>query len=613
MNTLLYNNVSKLYTPLLPSLREGSGVGSGRGWILVVLLLFLPSLGEGPGVGWSGCACAQTLTQNTISTIAKSDPLIITGAIGTQNTYYHSSVGSGYRSPWGNSFYANLNVSLYGISMPFAFYYSNNNTSWSFPHLSFHIDPTYKNWRGHFGRSNMGMHTYLMNMSFNGVGLEYNSQKLRVGAFYGELRNAINDDPDDPTARAPQYSRMGWGLKAGYGAGRNYLDLFFLRAYDKISSIDARWQERINPQDNVAVAVKGGLGVFPWLTLRGNLAWSAFSSDKRAERIHTEQLDRWDKVFDARYTSLMRIAGDISATLNLKGFNTTVFYRMVQPDYTTLGLYYTSNNYQSLGINAATTLFKKISLSASFSGQEDNITRRQLYTTRGFVYNAAASTTLADNLTLAAGYSGYRQLQSDCKAHVNDTTRVNRVMHSFYLTPSYTVDGEQTENAFSLSVSFTQNKDLNRFATGISDVTTLSAGLSHSLTVKPWEMSFATSLSHQQSKGYQTRYTSDVLSFSTGRSFLKEKNLHTSATVSLCYNDIRDQQRNLSVGADLSAGYTLAKVHQFSFSAGFNKYSDTNISADRTSMGTTEINLSLGYNYTFSLLHLKRHAEKKTE
>ena len=83
--------------------------------------------------------------------------------------------------------------------------------------------------------------------------------------------------------------------------------------------------------------------------------------------------------------------------------------------------------------------------------------------------------------------------------------------------------------------------------------------------------------------------------------------------MSLCYNDIRDQQRNLSVGADLSAGYTLAKVHQFSFSAGFNKYSDTNISADRTSMGTTEINLSLGYNYTFSLLHLKRHAEKKTE
>jgi len=563
-------------------------------------LLFLPSLGEWSGVG------AQSLTQHSISTIAKSDPLIITGAVGTQNTYYHSSVGSGYRSPWANSIYANLNISVYGISMPFAFYYSNNNSSFSFPHFSFHIDPTYKNWRGHFGRSNMGMSAYIMNMSFNGIGLEYAGSKLRFGAFYGELRNAVNDNPDDPGARAPQYRRLGWGLKAGYGSGRNYLDLYFLRAYDQVNSIDARWQEKINPQDNVAVAVKGGLGLTKWLTLRGNLAWSAFTSDKRAERVHTDVLDRWDNVFAARYTSLMRIAGDISANLTFRNFNTSVFYRMVQPDYTTLGLYYTSNNYQSLGINASTNLFKKIALMASFSGQEDNITRNQLYTTRGFVYSASATTSLAPSLQLSVGYNGYRQVQSDGKAHVNDTTRVNRVMHSLYVTPSYTLDGEHTAHTFSLTANYTQNKDLNRFATGISDVKTLSAGLSHSMEVKAWEMAFTTSLSHQQSDGYQTRYTSDVLSFSTGRQFLKEKNLSTSATLSLCYNDIRNQQRNLSFGADFTAGYTLAKVHQFSFSAGFNKYSDTNLSADRTSMGTTEVTVSAGYNYTFSLLHLKR-------
>ena len=555
----------------------------------------------------------QTLTQHTISTIAKSDPLIITGAVGTQNTYYHSSVGSGYRSPWGNSFYANLNVSVYGISMPFAFYYSNNNSSWSFPHLSFHIDPTYKNWRGHFGRSNMALSPYIMNMSFNGIGLEYTGQKVRFGAFYGALRNAVNDDPDDPSARSPQYKRVGWGFKAGYGSGVNFIDLYLLRAYDQISSIDERWRDRINPQDNIAVAVRGGLGVTKWLSLRGNLAFSAFSSDKRAERVHTEQLDRWDKVFEARYTSLMRIATDVSANLNLKGFSTQVYYKMVQPDYTTLGLYYTSNNYQSLGLNVSTTLFGRIALSGNFSGQEDNITRNQLYTTRGFVYSATASTNLGDHLSLSAGYNGYRQLQSDGKAHVNDTTRVNRIMHSLYVTPSYSVDGDRFGQNYSLSLNYTQNKDLNKFATGISDVTTLAVGLSHSLEIKAWEMNVTTSLSHQTSKGYETRYSSEVLSLSTGRSFLKDKNLHTSATFSLCYNDIRDQQRMLSMGADLSAGYTLAKVHQFSLSAGFNKYSDTNISTDYTSMGTTEVTLSVGYNYTFSLLHLKRKTSAATE
>ena len=554
---------------------------------------------------------AQSLTQNSISTIAKSDPLIITGAIGTQNTFYNSSVGNGYRSPWANTINANLNIQLYGISMPFAFYYSNNNSSFSFPHISFHIDPTYKNWRAHLGRSSMGMSSYVMNMSFNGVGLEYTDNKLRFGAFYGELRNAINDDPNDPSARQPQYRRMGWGMKVGYGSGRDYLDLYLMRAYDRLNTVDEYWQQYIDPQENVAIGLKGGLGVTRWLTLRGNLGFSAFSKDFRAQRIKSATLDKWDKIFEARYSSLMRIAGDVSANLTLKNFNTSVFYRMVQPDYTTLGLYYTSNNYQSLGINASTTLFKRLSLSASFSGQEDNITRNQLYTTRGFVYSANASMPIVPQLHMNVGYSGYRQVQSDGTAHVNDTTRINRVMNTVFLSPSYTIEGEQLDHVLSFTFNYSENKDLNRFATGESDVTTLAAGLSYSLSLKSLEMDISSSLSHQQSKGYHTRYTSDVLSVGTGRSFLKEKNLNVSAGLSLCYNNIQDQQRMLSMGADVSAGYSL-KSHVFSFNANFNKYSDVNLSADRSSMGSTEVTLSVGYTYTFSLLEIKRKVAKKT-
>ena len=579
-----------------------------RSSVWVLLLLLLPLWGGREGSRAS--AQSITLGQNTISNIAKSDPLIITGAIGTQHTYYHSSMGGGYRSPWANSFYANMNISVYGISMPFAFYYSNNNSAWSFPHISFHIDPTYKNWRGHFGRSNMGMSTYIMNMSFNGVGLEYNSQKLRFGAFYGELRNAINDDPTDPSARTPQYRRMGWGFKVGYGSGRSYLDLYLLRAYDRSNSIDERWQQRIRPQDNIAIAARAGLGVTRWLSFRGNLAFSAFTSDKQSQRIDTRDAERWNKIFDARYTTLMRIAGDVSMNLSLRGLSTSIVYRMVQPDYSTLGLYYTSNNYQSLGITASTTLFRKISLSANFSGQEDNITRNQLYTTRGFVYNASASMPVNENLLLTTGYSGYRQVQSDGKAHVNDTTRVNRVMNSCYVTPSYTINGDLLGHIFNLSLSYTENKDLNHFATGQSDVKTMAAGLAYSIDIKPWEMSATASLSHQQSKGYQTRYTSDILSIGTGRSFLKDRNLYTSATLSICYNNVKGLQKNLSMGADLSAGYTLNKVHVFSLTAGFNKYSDTNLSDDRSSLGTTEVSVSVGYNYTFSLLHLAKRTAK---
>ena len=57
-------------------------------------------------------ATTLTVQAQDISQIAKSDPLIITGAVGTQNTYYHSSVGNGYSSPLSNMLFVNLNISL---------------------------------------------------------------------------------------------------------------------------------------------------------------------------------------------------------------------------------------------------------------------------------------------------------------------------------------------------------------------------------------------------------------------------------------------------------------------------------------------------------------------
>ena len=155
---------------------------------------------------------ASVMHAQNISEIAKSDPLIITGAVGTQNTYRYSSVGNGFSSPMSNTVFANLNISVYGFSMPFSLFYSNDNLDFNYPQISFNLTPRYKNWTGHIGQSSMAMSNYVMNMSFNGFGVEYNSKKLRAGVFEGRLRNAINGDPTNPFTRTPQYNRMGWGF-----------------------------------------------------------------------------------------------------------------------------------------------------------------------------------------------------------------------------------------------------------------------------------------------------------------------------------------------------------------------------------------------------------------
>lgn len=582
------------------------------------------------------------MAQN-ISEIANSDPLVISGAVGTQNTYRYSSSGQTYGSPLSNSVYANLNISLYGFSMPFSLYYSNDNLGFSYPQLSLNLTPQYKNWTGHLGQGSMSMSNYVMNMSFNGVGVEYNDhRRWHGGVFYGVLRKAINDDPTDPFARTPQYKRVGWGMKFGYGTPRNYIDLFLLRAYDRPNTLDEQWRYYISPQENIVVGVKGVTTPVRWMSFSANAAASVFTADSEADKLPhgaveagiaagqnaTEGSDineaevvtevtgsdpGWYKVFTPRYTSTARFAGDANLNLMFSGVNASISYRMIQPDYNSFGLRYMSNNYHSLGISLNTVLFRRLSLSGFFNGQEDNLTRRQMYTTRGFVYNANASTRLGNHLNLSAGYNGYTQRQADGTAIVNDTLRMHRQMSSYSLTPSLNFEGRILGHTLSATANYTQNLDKNLMAQQRNDIHTLAVGASYNVDVKPWETSLTATYSHQQTRGYRSRYVSDVGSVDIGRSFLTEKNLRLSAGVNLCYNHIWLQSKSLSIGGQTSASYTLKKNHVFSASASFNKFGDVNMTKVQSKLDALDVTASINYVYTFNLWTIKSKKHREEE
>lgn len=558
-------------------------------------------------------ACAMGIVSvfaQNISQIAESDPLIITGSIGTNNTYYHSSVGNGYMSPLSNSVFANLNINVYGFSIPFSLYFSNDNLNFNYPQFSFNLTPSYKNFTAHIGQSTIPFSNYILNMSFNGVGLEYKGRKFRASAFYGVLRRAINDNPEDLNPRKPQYKRYGWGFSTGYGNGANSIDIYFLRAYDSEGSLNEVWREQVQSQENLLVGIKGLVSFKNRVSLSANLATSAFTADKNSPKVTAGEATRFDKVFEAKYTSQVRFAGDASLSFNLPWLNASVSYKMIQPDYVSLGTYYTSNNYHSLGVNLSTTLFKQIMLSGSFSGQSDNLSKQKQYTTKGYVYNAMAAWNKG-NVSLSAMYNGYLQAQSDGTLQVNDTTEVHRILHSMSLMTNYSLSRTNLDHTFSLSGNYTINKDLNKFSVGQSDVNTMALGASYMMNVKPWETSFTLALSHQGTKGFNSVYRSDVASLSTGRSFLKEKNLNVSATVSLNYNEVQHQSKSLSMGIDLSAGYTLKKYHTFSLTGSVSKYGDVNVTKTTSGLDATDVRISLNYLYTFTLLHISK--KKKTK
>ena len=551
-----------------------------------------------------------------IATIAQSDPLVITGSVGTQNTYYHSSSGNGYSSPFSSSIYANMNINVYGIAMPFSFYYNTDNVSFSHPQFSFNISPTYKGFTLHLGKRSMQFSNYVYNIPFNGIGLEYQrpggNGGLRLGAFYGTLKNAINYSPDEVSVATPAYRRTGWGFKVGYGSSKNYFDFYLFRAQDHQTSIDEYWWDRVTAQENIVLGLKGRWQIAKPLALTANVAASIFSTDMTAQKVESEETEKWDGIYDVRYSSMMRWAGDVNLTANFKPISFALTYKMVQPDYMSLGVSYMSNNYHSLGLSANTRI-GKLNLGGNFSAQSDNLSNEQLYTTKGFVYAANASMPITNKLNVSASYNGYLQRQYDGVAVVNDTTRINRVMNSFTITPNFNTANEVLAHSVSLSGNYSENKDLSLISEGKSDVKTMAVGANYSLTVLPIETSFGLSYSLQNSDGYDTKYTTNVYSFSASKALLKDKNLTLSAAISLVDNRM-DVSKNLSVGGNLSAGYTLAGVHNFSLSASYNKYANTNFVAEGYARDNGyDLSCSLSYNYSFTAFSITRNKDKNAK
>ena len=253
---------------------------------------------------WQLAALPAAIGAQNIAEIAKSDPLIISGAIGTRNTYRYSSGDNTYASPLAGSLFLDLNISLYGFQMPFSLYYCNDNIDFTYPQLSLSMRPQYRNWTGYLGENVMPFSGYILNMPFMGAGVEYKSRHWHSGIFYGRLRKAVNDDPGDPLSRSPQYRRVAWGFKAGLGNRRNYLDFYLLKSYDVVGSLDPRWRLAVNARDNIVFGLRGSMAPLRWLSLTANAAASVFSTDITADVVPTSEATKWNNIFDVRYSSL---------------------------------------------------------------------------------------------------------------------------------------------------------------------------------------------------------------------------------------------------------------------------------------------------------------------
>lgn len=611
------------------------------------------------------------------------DPLTVSGTVGTQITSSWNNADLHYNSPFSAVAYADMTFNLYGISIPMSLNLINVSAeqfSFSNPTFTLNFRPTWKKFTFYFGTACMNFSNYTYNgISFDGVGMEYKGDKFRFGGFYGNFNHATTfrtklDDRDAiqylsdsllglnnvAYTTFPHFERKAYAAHMAIGSLRNYVDFSFLHAVDDTASLPAQWymydmmdttlfvrDSTVKGKENLALGMKGHFTIGKNVLFEANLGASLFTPDVARAEMEMKGgsgaavanklmgMLRKPKLYNPRYGSELRFAGDALLNLNFKPVSATLTYRFVQPDYTSLGANGFNQNAQTFGGNISASMFSNTAfLSLNGYLQRDNLDKKQLFTNQVGSYTVSWSNFFGENVGLDVLYNAVTQNQFDGVMEIPEEVRINQITHSLDVTPSYTLSLDN-DHTFSLNFNLLQNKNLNKLMEGMSfDVTTTSYGLGYEVYLASSRLSLDANYDYSLSRSIGNSYNSHCLSGGTRYNFVEKEDMTLSgyARLVMAYSidkegeDLSDAEkhvlsylarrigreasaemtRDLSVAARVGASLNYKDRHNASLYLAVSNYSDNIIIGQHVAVNT-DVRFMLEYSYSFASRLIKTH------
>jgi hypothetical protein len=317
-----------------------------------------------------------------IDGLLKQKPFQISGGLGlNQNLYLANQIPDRF-IPYTFIATGNVNVQIYGLSLPFTFNYSNQKLDYRTPQPFniIGISPKYKKLTLHAGYRNMTFSSYtLAGHSYLGGGLEYQFPKLKVMAMGGRLLRSTSgkqfNEALGVTRALPNYARFGGGVKLGFKLDDADVDFIAFYAKDLQKSLNGLTDSiNIRPEENqvYSIALKKPLNPKMNFNFEGALsAWTKNqqdvdrSQDKFYEYLYFVPLKQSTVFYSAFKTGL-----DVSLKKSKVGAN----FERVQPEYRTLGAYFINSDFQNVTLNISRPLVKgKVNFSANGGLQRDDL------------------------------------------------------------------------------------------------------------------------------------------------------------------------------------------------------------------------------------------------
>lgn len=559
--------------------------------------------------GWlAALLLPAALYGQKLDAVGKEKPLTISGGAAINQVLYGVSGIESRRSPYTYVATGNLNLTLYGWSIPLSFSLSNQNISYQQPFNQFTLHPTYKSVTAHIGYIGLSWSPYTVNgHTFLGGGAEAGQGKWKFSGLFGRFLKPV--DYDTAQHNTPAYRRMGYGAKVNYSNEGTLIDFIIFHAGDQLNSIGPLPDSlNITPMENLVVSMGAGQKIAQRFFLKGEIASSAISHDIRSEQTgQSHPLAKTGVLFKPRLSSSYYNAFKSSFDWQQDAYTLGLAYERIAPQYRTLGAYYFNNDLESITINATTSILKgKVTVAMSVGTQRDNLDNSKISTLRRQVGSLTVNYTASQRLNFAASYSSfqtYTNIRSKFAA-INqltpydnlDTLNFTQITRNATWRGAYALSADKKRRQnISLNLSYQGAADKQGTVQQNAGLKFYNANAAYDISLTQPNITLSLSFNAALSEGAADSKTlGPVLSLS--KPFL-EKKLKTqfSTTYNTTYNN--GAAINRIINARLGAAYSVKKKHNLN--AGITV-------VNRKSRGEghakafTEFTGTIGYSYSFS-------------
>jgi len=555
------------------------------------------------------CVCvALSAYAQRLDAIGTEQPLKVTGGISLEQVaYFSSGLAEGRRDPYNFFLSGNLNMDIYGWSVPFSFNYSNQSrVAFQQPFNQYGLTPTYKWITGHLGYSSMNFSSYtLAGHLFNGVGVDLAPPgNFRFSAMYGRLQKAVEADTVHRDIE-PAYKRMGYGFKASWSKQRDNIDLVLFRAKDDAGSIAPLPEGyTLTPQENIAFGVNVSKQLFSRLLINAEIAWSLLTRDTRALSDSTSHSIPTLGLIGSNSSTAQYHAYKTSIAYGGKWYTLGLGYEWVAPEYKTLGAYYFNNDFENITGNLQLRMLKdRLTTAVNAGVQRNNLENDKLSTMRRWVGALNMSYAASKKLNLNFSFSNFQSFVNIRSSfdYINqltpydnlDTLNYTQIATNATLGVNYRLSQSKERMQFLMcNVSYMRSADKQGGVTQASGVTFYNLNSAYSLQLVPKDMSVSLGINANTNQSESVHTVTLGPTLGLNKSLLQKK-LRTAGTISWNGSYANGESVSRVLTARISGAYTIKKAHSFNLSlVGLNRSS-------QRSATMSELTTTLGYNYNF--------------